>query len=130
MEKDRWTKTEKKMESLAQECVSSTQRQTTLPLQSACWLYQQFAARHAERKPDIVRRHAEEECGPSWIFMRGAIARMISLSPVAQTVEELKALMIAQAAKFASRVSQNKETIAELGGGSRLSAFLFAKRKV
>ncbi|OEH79917.1 eukaryotic initiation factor- alpha subunit [Cyclospora cayetanensis] len=51
---------------------TAVKRLTTLPLRSACSLYQQFAVRHFERKPQI-------------------------------------------SAKFASRISQSKQTIADLG---------------
>ncbi|KAL8439974.1 hypothetical protein Efla_004762 [Eimeria flavescens] len=63
---------------------TSVKRLTTLPLRSACSLYQQFAVRHFERKPEI-------------------------------SVMEFKSLLIAQSAKFASRISQSKQTIADLG---------------
>ncbi|CDJ59673.1 translation initiation factor eIF-2B subunit alpha, putative, partial [Eimeria maxima] len=59
-------------------------RLTTLPLSSACSLYQHFAVKHYERKPHL-------------------------------SVEELKSLLIAQSAKFASRITESKQTIAEIG---------------
>lgn len=63
---------------------TSVKRLTTLPLRSGCSLYQHFAVKHFERKPEI-------------------------------SVMELKSLLIAQSAKFASRISQSKQTIADLG---------------
>ncbi|KAL8455927.1 hypothetical protein Emag_000170 [Eimeria magna] len=62
---------------------TNVKRLTTLPLRSACSLYQQFAVKHYERKPEI-------------------------------SVMEFKSLLIAQSAKFASRISQSKQTIADL----------------
>ncbi|PFH32319.1 putative eukaryotic initiation factor-2B, alpha subunit [Besnoitia besnoiti] len=63
--------------------LTSIKRLTTLPLRSACLLYQQFGLRHHQRRPDI-------------------------------TLEELRELLVAQSSKFASRILQSKQTIADI----------------
>ncbi|PHJ24938.1 eukaryotic initiation factor- alpha subunit [Cystoisospora suis] len=64
--------------------LTSVKRLTTLPLRSACLLYQQFGLKHHERRPDI-------------------------------SLEELRELLVAQSAKFASRILHSKQTIADIG---------------
>ncbi|ESS29648.1 putative eukaryotic initiation factor-2B, alpha subunit [Toxoplasma gondii RUB] len=64
--------------------LTSIKRLTTLPLRSACLLYQQFGLRHHQRRPDI-------------------------------SLEELRDLLVAQSAKFAARILQSKQTIADIG---------------